>query len=83
MAPCSLDTLLGISDELNCPSNNCQFRKKAARHKCARSSMLYCDRVSVSISISIKMRLRRLELGLPEARLERAQEQMPRFQTGC
>lgn len=57
MFPCSLNTLLGISDELkllNCPSKNCQSCKKAATLKCSRCSILYCDKVSVCILISIK-----------------------------
>jgi len=45
--PCSLNTLLGISDELklfNGPSKNCQSCKKPATLKCSRCSLLYCDK---------------------------------------
>lgn len=54
MFPCSLNTLLSISDELNRPSKDCQSCKKAATLKCSRCSLPYCDKVSVCISISIK-----------------------------
>ena len=57
MFPCSLNTLLGISDELkllNRPPTTCQSCKKPATFKCSRCSLLYCDKVSVCILISIK-----------------------------
>jgi len=45
MLPCSLNTLLDMSDELNSPSMTCQHCTKAASLKCSSCSMFYCAKV--------------------------------------
>ncbi|KAF8804031.1 hypothetical protein BYT27DRAFT_7143713 [Phlegmacium glaucopus] len=44
MLPCSLNTLFGISNELNSPLTTCQYCKEPATLKCSSCSMLYCNK---------------------------------------